>query len=101
MSRSDDDGTTTGFKPHHLAIGLGLGIAVFTALSGIVPVITDWHNENSIHREVFGDVPAPLKVAFYTVIPTGSGCPAGYHPIYRSYNNRFNPDPAIRRSCCR
>src|SRR5215211_7598398 len=64
-------GTTTGgrIRPHHVAIVLGLGIALFTALSGIVPVITDWHNGNAIHREVFGDVPGPLKVVFYTVIP--------------------------------
>ena len=32
-------------------------------------VITDWHDENAIHREVFGGVPGPLQVAFYTVIP--------------------------------
>ena len=59
MSRPDDDGTTTtGFRPHQLAIGLGIGIAVFTAAVRDRPVITDWHNENSIHREVFGDIPA-------------------------------------------
>ena len=29
-------------------------------------------------------------IAFYTVPPTGSGCPATYYPIYRSYNNRFS-----------
>ncbi len=56
-------------KPHHLAIGLGTGIAAFTLLSGIVPMITHWHNTNAIHREVFGNIPGPLKVAFYTVIP--------------------------------
>jgi len=56
-------------KPHHLAIGLGIGIAVFTAISGVVPLITGWENENAIHREVFGNVPGPLKVAFYTAIP--------------------------------
>ncbi len=69
MSTPDDDKVTPGIRPHHLAIGLGIGIAVFTAISGIVPLITDWHNENSIHREVFGNVPGPLKVVFYTVIP--------------------------------
>src|SRR5918994_3805701 len=57
------------FKPHHLAIGLGVGIGVFTVISGIVPLVTDWHNENAMHREVFGGIPGPLKVAFYTVIP--------------------------------
>jgi hypothetical protein len=65
----ETDATPRRIRPHHLAIALGLAIAVFTALSGIVPVITDWHNENAIHREVFGDIPAPLTVAFYTVIP--------------------------------
>ena len=34
-------------RPHHLAIGLGVGIAVFTVVSGILPLITDWHNENA------------------------------------------------------
>ena len=59
----------TGFKPHHVAIGLGIGIAVFTVISGVVPLITDWDNDNAIHREVFGGIPGPLQVAFYTVIP--------------------------------
>src|SRR5690606_11905932 len=63
------DTTRTGFRPHHLAIVLGLGMAVFTLVSGIVPLITDWHNENAWHREVFGGIPGPLKLAFYTVIP--------------------------------
>jgi Fe-S oxidoreductase/nitrate reductase gamma subunit len=57
------------FRPHHLAIGLGLAIAVFVAVSGIIPLITDWHNDNEHHREVFLNVPGPLKLAFYTVIP--------------------------------
>ncbi|HEY5664661.1 MAG TPA: heterodisulfide reductase-related iron-sulfur binding cluster [Ilumatobacter sp.] len=56
-------------KPHHLALVLGVGIAVFTVISGIVPLITGWHNDNAIHREVFVNVPGPLKVVFYTVIP--------------------------------
>jgi Fe-S oxidoreductase/nitrate reductase gamma subunit len=56
-------------KPHQLALALGIGIAAFTLISGIVPLITDWHNENAWHREVFGNIPGPLKVAFYTVIP--------------------------------
>src|SRR5262249_52456808 len=33
-------------------------------------------------------------IAFYTVVPAQGACPAGYHPIYRSYNNRFGP-PAV------
>ena len=67
---SDDAATgPKRIKPHHLALGLGIGIALFTLISGVVPMITEWHNENELHREVFGNVPGPLKVAFYTVIP--------------------------------
>ncbi|HZB40429.1 MAG TPA: (Fe-S)-binding protein [Ilumatobacter sp.] len=63
------EATPGRIRPHHVAIALGVGIALFTAISGIVPLITDWHNPNGIHREVFGNVPGPLQVAFYTVIP--------------------------------
>ena len=52
-----------GLKPHHLAIALGVAIAVFTVISGVVPLITEWHNDNAVHREVFGGVPGPLQVA--------------------------------------
>ena len=44
-------------------------MAVFIAVSGVLPLITDWHNDSPIHREVFGGIPGPLKLAFYTVIP--------------------------------
>ena len=67
---SDDAATgPKRIKPHQLALGLGIGIALFTLISGVVPMITEWHNENELHREVFGNVPGPLEVAFYTVIP--------------------------------
>ena len=59
----------SGLKPHHLAIGLGIGFAVFTVISGIVPLITGWHNDNAVHRKVFGGIPGPLQIAFYTVVP--------------------------------
>ena len=68
-STSTSTPTKTGFKPHHLAIGLGVGIGVFTVISGILPQITDWHNDNAVHREVFGGIPGPLQIAFYTIIP--------------------------------
>src|SRR5688572_26421935 len=58
-----------GFKPHQLAIWLGIGIAVFVVISGVVPLITEWHNDNAIHREVFGGIPGALQLAFYTVVP--------------------------------
>lgn len=56
-------------RPYQLSIGLGLGIAAFTAVSGIIPQITKWHSTSEMTREVFVGIPGPLQIAFYTVIP--------------------------------
>ncbi|MCU1358984.1 MAG: putative iron-sulfur protein [Ilumatobacteraceae bacterium] len=56
-------------KPHQLVIGIGVFMGVFTLISGILPQITDWHDEHSPAREVFEGIPGPLQIAFYTVIP--------------------------------
>jgi Fe-S oxidoreductase/nitrate reductase gamma subunit len=56
-------------KPHHLALGLGVGVAAFTAISGITPLITEWHDESPIGREVFFNIPSAVKLAFYVLIP--------------------------------
>jgi Fe-S oxidoreductase len=56
-------------KPYQISIGLGVGIGLFTLVSGILPNFTKWESDSEIHRKVFGGIPGPLKVAFYTVIP--------------------------------
>ena len=56
-------------KPYPLSIAIGSFMAVFITVSGILPLVTGWENDSPIHREVFGGIPGPLKVAFYTVIP--------------------------------
>ena len=56
-------------KPYQLSIAIGSFMAVFIAVSGVLPLITEWHTDSPIHREVFGGIPGPLKLAFYTVIP--------------------------------
>ncbi|MBK5331371.1 MAG: iron-sulfur protein, partial [Ilumatobacteraceae bacterium] len=57
------------FKPHQLVIGIGCFMGLFTLVSGILPQITNWHDDESPSREVFGGIPGALQVAFYTVIP--------------------------------
>ncbi len=56
-------------RPHHLVVALGLAVAAFTVASGIVPVFTGFHDESPISREVFGGIPDPLVLVFYTLIP--------------------------------
>ncbi len=62
-------GWLKGFKPHQLAIGLGIFMGVFTLASGLIPQFTKWHNDKTPSREVFEGIPGALQVAFYTVIP--------------------------------
>ena len=50
--------------PQQLVIGLGIAIALFTIGSGIAPSLTGFEEESTIHREVFGNIPDPLKGAF-------------------------------------
>ncbi len=56
-------------KPHQLSLGLGIGMGAFILLSGVLPQITHWDNENEVHRTVFGNIPGPIQIAFYTLIP--------------------------------
>jgi Fe-S oxidoreductase/nitrate reductase gamma subunit len=56
-------------KPHQLVIAIGCFMGAFILLSGIAPLITGWHDESEVTREVFGNIPSALKLAFYTVIP--------------------------------
>ena len=56
-------------KPHHLVIGLGVLIAVFMAGSGVAPLVTKWHDDSPIGREVFVNIPSSWKLAFYIIIP--------------------------------
>ncbi len=57
------------FRPQHLVIAIGVGIAIFTVGSGIVPIFTEFHDDSLITREVFENIPTAIKVAFYTIIP--------------------------------
>ena len=57
------------FKPHQISLVIGLAIGTITVVSGIIPQITGWENENGVHRTVFGNIPGPLQIAFYSVIP--------------------------------
>ena len=58
-----------GLKPYQLSIALGIGIGTFAMLSGILPHIVHWHNDDPISRKVFEGIPGYIQIAFYTIIP--------------------------------
>jgi Fe-S oxidoreductase/nitrate reductase gamma subunit len=61
--------TPKRLKPHQISIGIGIFMSIFIVVSGILPSITGWENDNEIHRTVFGGIPTALKLTFYTLIP--------------------------------
>jgi len=56
-------------KPHQIVIAAGVLVALGTAASGILPEFTGWHDPSPMRREVFGDIPTPIYVAFYVLMP--------------------------------
>src|SRR5262245_2800797 len=63
------DSTPKRFKPSQFVIAIGIFMAVFTVVSGVVPLITEWHDDSPIARETFWGIPGPFQIAFYTVVP--------------------------------
>ncbi|HRE01255.1 MAG TPA: iron-sulfur protein, partial [Ilumatobacteraceae bacterium] len=57
------------FKPYQLVLTMGIFMAVFTVVAGILPLITKWHSDSDVTRHTFSGIPGPLQIAFYTVIP--------------------------------
>jgi Fe-S oxidoreductase/nitrate reductase gamma subunit len=57
-------------KPHELVLAVGVLAAVGTLASGLLPAITHWEDHSTIKREVFVNVPSPVKLAFYLTLAT-------------------------------
>ena len=58
-----------GARPNHLIIAFWAFFAIFTAGSGVAATIFNFKNDSEITREVFGNIPNPIKAIFYTLIP--------------------------------
>lgn len=61
--------TSNRLKPYQISISLGVGIGIFTMISGVIPQFTHWESDSPVQRQVFGGIPGALQLAFYTVIP--------------------------------
>jgi Fe-S oxidoreductase/predicted flap endonuclease-1-like 5' DNA nuclease len=55
--------------PQQVVLGIGIGVALITVLSGIAAEVFAFKNENEVHRTVFANIPDVIRLIFYTVIP--------------------------------
>ncbi len=55
-------------KPHQLVLAAGVVAGFVFAFSGIIPALVDWHDDSSVQREVFHNIPAWLKYSFYGIV---------------------------------
>ncbi|KAA0233308.1 MAG: putative iron-sulfur-binding oxidoreductase FadF [Acidimicrobiales bacterium] len=66
---STDEGNP-GLKPRYLVIAIGVLFAAVTILSGVLgAIVFNFHDDSSISREVFGNIPGGVKLAFYVIVP--------------------------------
>ncbi len=63
------DAPAKRIKPNQLALILFTAVALFTVVSGVIPQITKWKSDSEVHRTVFTNIPGPLQIAFYSIIP--------------------------------
>jgi Fe-S oxidoreductase/nitrate reductase gamma subunit len=66
---SDRPRTRALIKPSQLFLVVGVLLAALTATSGIVAAAEGWGDKSRVSRPVFVDIPAPVQVAFYTLLP--------------------------------
>ena len=44
------DQSSRRIRPHHVVIGFGVGVGLFTVGSGLLPLITEWHDDTGAAR---------------------------------------------------
>jgi Fe-S oxidoreductase/nitrate reductase gamma subunit len=56
-------------KPLHVAIGVGVVLTLITIGSGVAATVFQFHDDSTVQRETFGNIPSAWKLVFYTVFP--------------------------------
>jgi len=69
LAASDAPASPRRIRPSQIAIAIGLVFALITIASGVLATVLQWHDDSSVQREVFGNIPSAWKLVFYTVLP--------------------------------
>ena len=56
-------------KPHQIVVIIGVLFALVTVGSGIAATTLQWHDDSSVQRHVFDNVPSAWRLVFYSVFP--------------------------------
>jgi Fe-S oxidoreductase len=56
-------------KASTVALLIGVGVAAFTVFSGVLAAVAPEHDPSTVQREVFHNIPSPLRALFYTILP--------------------------------
>ena len=65
-----DAGDKRGLRPNHMILGLWVGVAIITVISGFTSWIFDFHHDDdAVTRVVWLNVPPEIKVIFYSLVP--------------------------------
>ncbi len=56
-------------RPRYLVYAIGIAFSVVTIVSGLASAFVKHEEPSDIRREVFGNIPGPLKLAFYALLP--------------------------------
>jgi len=60
---------TRRIRPHHVVLAVGVLLALIGVASGLGPLVLGWFDDSPVQREVFTNIPAAWKLAFYIVLP--------------------------------
>ena len=66
---SDAPASPRRIGPSQIAVAIGLVFALITIASGVLATVLQWHDDSSVQREVFGNIPSAWNLVFYTVLP--------------------------------
>ncbi|MCB9390764.1 MAG: 4Fe-4S dicluster domain-containing protein [Acidimicrobiia bacterium] len=72
-------------KPHLIVLVAGFAFALITIASGVVPLEVNWHDDATVQRHVFDNIPGGVKFAFYALM-TVAGVLVGWLSATRAKN---------------
>jgi Fe-S oxidoreductase len=69
VQESQGAGSARRIRPHHVALATVVPFLLITLVSGSSMLFVHFEDDSSVQRKVFGNVPGPMILVFYSVTP--------------------------------